>query len=200
MSSRNERFVRTAKRLLLLQAGAAALAVGVAGWAAFEVAGLVRERDSLASRVAELESARLAEAPFGAYADPAPLPPSPPPGSGATPPARAEPRPEAAALPSAPAPPSPSPAPPPPPPSPPPSPPPPPPPTPPPPPPPSPPPPPRECQSVERRPIVCVPPFRRTPVPGVCVDGNGTPMRCPPSLRPAEPPKDPNRQQPGARR
>ncbi|HEX8528261.1 hypothetical protein [Allosphingosinicella sp.] len=50
----------------------------------------------------------------------------------------------------------------------------------------------RECQSVERRPIVCVPPYVRTPVPGVCIDGNRRPMRCPRGQRIEEPAQSPN--------
>jgi len=51
---------------------------------------------------------------------------------------------------------------------------------------------------VERRPIICVPPFRRTPVPGVCLDGNNRPMRCPPGVpRQTEQPRETDqRQQP----
>lgn len=56
----------------------------------------------------------------------------------------------------------------------------------------------RECQSVERRPIVCVPPFRRTPVPGVCLDGNNRPMRCPRGQRIQEPAQSPNDVRPQA--
>ena len=194
---RNARFVRTAKRLLLFQVGAAALATGLAGWAALEVAGLARERDALAARVAELEARPL----IGAY-PPVYEPGAPAPPTTATP---AEPRPAPTTAGSAIAPPgppgSPTPAPTPPPgptPIPPPG------PTPPPPPqPPAPPPvppsPPRDCQSVERQPIVCVPPFRRTPVPGVCVDGNNRPMRCPPGTPRApreEQQTDPRQQQP----
>lgn len=55
MTSRNERFVSAARRLLLMQLVACLLALGVAGWAWFEVRGLVRERDALAARVAQLE-------------------------------------------------------------------------------------------------------------------------------------------------
>jgi hypothetical protein len=198
---RNARFVRTAKRLLLFQVGAAALATGLAGWAALEVAGLVRERDALAERIAQLEARPLTGAYPSIYEPDAP----PPPADSATPPVSQAP---AAAGPAttAPAPPgTPAPVPTPvtdpprgPPPPPPPVivtvPPPPPPPT-----PPVPPSPPRDCQSVQRQPIVCVPPFRRTPVPGVCLDGNNRPLRCPPGTpRPPreQPQTDPRQPQP----
>ena len=48
----------------------------------------------------------------------------------------------------------------------------------------------RDCRSLEGRAIVCVPPFRRTPAPGVCLDANRRPMRCPASVR------DPDRTRP----
>ena len=55
MTGRNARFVAAARRLLLMQAGACLLALAVAAWAWFEVRGLLRERDTLAAQVAELE-------------------------------------------------------------------------------------------------------------------------------------------------
>lgn len=61
--SRNERFVRAAKRLLTFQAIAAAGAVLVTGWAMVEVNDVVRERDALAARVAELEGRAVGTAP-----------------------------------------------------------------------------------------------------------------------------------------
>ena len=56
MTGRNERFVRAAKRLLLFQVAAGVGAAAVAGWAAFAVIDLARERDALAIRVAQLEA------------------------------------------------------------------------------------------------------------------------------------------------
>jgi hypothetical protein len=227
---RNARFVRTAKTLLLFQVGAAAIATALGGWAAFEVSGLVRERDGLAARVAQLEAVApprsLPPSPADAVEPDAPPPPPPdqaPPRDEAEPsvgrdpavntkgggPEKAPPPPPGPATiactllhdrspsrcplpltyfngycrdvqnlaalcpgaPPPPAPPGPTP-------------------------PPPPPPPARDCQSVERRAIVCVPPFRRTPVPGVCLDGNNRPMRCPPGApRAQEPASDPNREQ-----
>jgi hypothetical protein len=202
---RNSRFVRTAKRLLLFQVAASALAVGLAGWALIEVADLVDERDRLATRVAELEAVPpvdpvyqrdLAPAPpltseppvmpIPQPSDsvvPAPAPPPPPPRDG---------NPAGDPIKIAPPPPSPAPAPPAPPPPPPPA---------PPAPPPPPPPPAGDCQTVDRRRIACVPPFRRTPVPGVCIDGSNRPMRCPRGVRiepvqPAQPPRQQPNQQP----
>lgn len=60
----------------------------------------------------------------------------------------------------------------------------------------------RNCQSVDRRPIVCVPPFTRTPVPGVCADGRGRPVRCPPGTPTRDPPReqDGQQQQPATKR
>jgi hypothetical protein len=184
----NARFVRTAKRLLLFQVAASALAVGLAGWAAIEVADLVDERDRLTARVAELEAVQLPppdpayqvdEAPAPALTTelptaPAPTPPTPPRDAKQPPP---------------PQPPSPPPAPPP-------TPPPAPPPAPPPSPPPAPPPPPTgDCQRVDRRPVACVPPFRRTPASGVCLDGRNRLIRCPAGV-PREPPREPRQKAP----
>jgi hypothetical protein len=201
---RNSRFVRTARRLLLFQVAASALAVGLAGWALIEVADLVDERDRLAARVAELEAVApvdpvyqqdLAPAPPLTSEPPVmpipqpsdsvvPAPAQPPP----PPPRDGNPAPDPIKIaPPPPPPPAPAPPPPPPPPPAPPA------------PPPSPPPPTGDCQTVDRRQIACVPPFRRTPVPGVCIDGSNRPMRCPRGVRiePAQPPRQqPPRQQP----
>ena len=49
-------FVSAARSLLVVQVVAALLAVGVTGWAFFEVRGLVAEREQLRARVAELEA------------------------------------------------------------------------------------------------------------------------------------------------
>ncbi len=49
-------FVSAARSLLVVQLVAALLAVGVTGWAFFEVRGLVAEREQLRARVAELEA------------------------------------------------------------------------------------------------------------------------------------------------
>lgn len=240
MNGRNERFVRTAKTMLLFQVGAAAVATALGGWAVVQVRDVLRERDALAARVAQLESPAPpqllppppadaletgltpppgeAEPPItrepvlntigGARAK-AP-PPPPPPGPATVACTRLHDRspsrcplpvtyfngycrdvqnlpaicPGGPPAPPAPAPPTPSP-----------------------PAPPTPqsPSPPRDCQSVQRQPIVCVPPFRRTPVPGVCVDGNNRPMRCPRGTpreeRPRQDQPQPNdpRQQPTTR-
>lgn len=196
MTGRNERFVRAAKRLLTFQLAAAAGATAVTGWALFEVRDILRERDALAARVAQLEAvvppellpAAPTEGPLGLEPVPQPngatTPDTPDPetkgdsaGGGGTNQTSgggtADPVGDGGATPTE-----------------------------------------nvatgggggktdsggggsvpvdvtpveptveRNCQSVERRPIVCVPPYRRTPVPGVCVDGNNRPMRCPPRQR-----------------
>ena len=49
-------FVSAARSLLVVQAIAALLAVGVTAWAFFEVRGAIAERDQLRARVAELEA------------------------------------------------------------------------------------------------------------------------------------------------
>lgn len=189
--SRNLRFVRTAKRLLLFQVAASALAVGLAGWALIEVADLVDERDRLAARVAELEAQPQADPLYPGDLPPPPditdlsvAPPSPPPPA----------PPGAAPTPQPPAPPpSPPPAPPPPPPAPVPA-----PPPPAPPPPPPPPSPARDCTRVDGRAVVCAPPYRRTPVAGVCLDGRNRLIRCPPNVR-IEPAQEQQRQEPRIR-
>lgn len=54
----------------------------------------------------------------------------------------------------------------------------------------------RDCRRVDGRAIVCVPPFRTTPVRGVCVDGRGRPVRCPPGVvREPDPPRETDQQQ-----
>lgn len=54
----------------------------------------------------------------------------------------------------------------------------------------------RDCRRVDGRAIVCVPPFRTTPVRGVCVDGRGRPVRCPPGVvREPDAPRDPKPEQ-----
>ena len=220
---RNARFVRTAKTLLLFQVGAAALATALGGWAVIEVRDVLRERDALAARVAQLEAIVPPELLLPPPADALEIDAPPPPPDEIEPPVERDPavntngggikkapppppppgpttiactllhdrspsrcplpltyfngycrdvQNQAAICPGGPPPPAP-PAP-----------------TPPAPPAPQPPSPPRECQSVERRPIVCVPPFRRTPVPGVCVDGNNRPMRCPRGTPREEPQRD----------
>jgi hypothetical protein len=188
MIGRNERFVRAAKRLLTFQLVAAAGAAAVTGWAVIEVREVLGERDALAARVKQLEAVLPPELLPPAPVDgPLQLEPVPQPGGTtetADPETKSDPGPTGGG----------StnqtsgggtqdpvedgdstptdnvttggdksdgngtgpidirpvePQ------------------------------PERNCQSVERRPIVCVPPFRRTPVPGVCVDGNNRPMRCP---------------------
>ena len=54
--SRVTAFVSAARSLLVVQVAAALLAVGVTGWAFFEVRGLIVEREQLRARVAELEA------------------------------------------------------------------------------------------------------------------------------------------------
>lgn len=54
--SRNARFVSAAKALLAVQVAGCVGAAGVTAWAAFEVRDMVRERDALAARVAQLEA------------------------------------------------------------------------------------------------------------------------------------------------
>lgn len=200
---RNARFVRTAKKLLLFQVAASALAVGLAGWAAIEVAGLVDERDRLAARVAELEARPPIDPLYPSEAPP------PPPFAEPAAPVPAPGDPGVVAPPAPPPPPSPSPSRPPPssqqgdgtlgkPPAPPPGPTPSPPPPAPPPPPPPPPSPIRECTRVDGRAVVCVPPYRRTPVASVCLDGRNRLIRCPSSVR-IEPAPEPDPQQPRTR-
>lgn len=185
---RNARFVRTAKRLLLFQVGASALAVGLAGWALIEVAGLVDERDRLAARVAEFEHRAQVDplypdaqppvpdevmpspavpAPTSAPAEIAPAPPPGPPRDSPPPPPPPPPVPDPVPVPP---PPPPTPTPPPPPPS-----------------------PARDCTRADGRAVVCVPPYRRTPVGGICLDGRNRLIRCPPGVRiePAQEPQDP---------
>lgn len=54
----------------------------------------------------------------------------------------------------------------------------------------------RDCRRVDGRAIVCVPPFRTTPVRGVCVDGRARPVRCPPGVvREPDPPRETEEQQ-----
>lgn len=54
----NQQFVRSAWVLLLFQLGAAALAVGVTGWATFRVRPLIAEKERLELDVAQLTSAK----------------------------------------------------------------------------------------------------------------------------------------------
>lgn len=56
--SRIAAFVSAARSLLVVQVLAALLAIGVAGWAFFEVRGLVAEREQLRARVNQLETER----------------------------------------------------------------------------------------------------------------------------------------------
>lgn len=223
-ASRNERFVRAARRLLAFQLAAAAGAAALAGWALLEVRDLVDERDRLAARLAQVQRpAPVAEAPPAtpvAVAEPAAAappastspdteaetagdgredppdpvgntmtdpPPPPPPAAECrvadrpglepivcAPPYRRFPGTEFCldanrvriycppGVPGAPTGRGPD--------------------TPPP-----PPPPPRDCRSVEGRAIVCAPPYRTTPVPGVCIDRNNRPLRCPRGVIPREP-------------
>jgi hypothetical protein len=58
----------------------------------------------------------------------------------------------------------------------------------------------RDCRSLDGQAIVCVPPYQRTPVPGVCMDGNNRPMRCPRAVREPAKPAETNQQQPVTRR
>lgn len=177
---RSLRFVRTARRLLLFQVAASALAVGLAGWAMIEVADLVDERDRLAARVAELEAQPQADPLY-----PAELPPPPPditdlPVAPATPAAPPPPATAPSSQPPSPPPPPPSPSPPPAPPA------------------PTPPLQVRDCTRVDGRAVVCVPPYRRTPVTGVCLDGRNRLIRCPPNVR-IEPAQEQQRQEPRIR-
>jgi hypothetical protein len=247
MSGRNERFVRTAKRLLALQVAAGLGAAAVTAWAALEVAGLARERDALAARVAQLEAAMprglippelavpaapdnvsAADVPEGAIDMPATgnsggstggnsggstggstgagggggtnmIGNSTGGGSGGETvacelyPNRAasrcpvpwrrynddlcldvQSRPAYCPRVRIPDPDptdnivsteEPAPA------------------------------PARDCRTVQGRAIVCVPPYRRTPVPGVCLDGNNRPMRCPPTARDPDKADDSDQQQ-----
>ena len=57
----------------------------------------------------------------------------------------------------------------------------------------------RNCRGINRRPITCVPPFTRTPIAGVCLDGRSRPMRCPPNM-PRETEQQDQQQQPTRRR
>lgn len=59
--SRIGRFVSAARSLLVVQVLAALLAVGIAGWAFFEVRGVIAEREQLRARVAELEALQTAQ-------------------------------------------------------------------------------------------------------------------------------------------
>lgn len=220
-ASRNESFVRAARRLLAFQLTAAAGAVALTAWAVVEVRALVEERDRLAAQVAQMgppsataplagtpASPAAAEPPAATLPEPAPAPESAPsvsstpeavgneaadgadqPGPLVTPcilldgtrsqcplPWRRvddgiclDVRQRRARCPAGGAGPvdedeSDDSNPPPPPPS-----------------------PARDCRSVEGRPIVCAPPYRGTPVPGVCLDRNNRPMRCPPGQPPREP-------------
>jgi hypothetical protein len=53
----------------------------------------------------------------------------------------------------------------------------------------------RACRRVDGRAVVCVPPFTRTPVPGVCVDGRARPVRCPPNTPIRDAPRKTDEQQ-----
>jgi len=215
--SRNARFVAAAKGLLAVQVVGCVGAAGVTGWAAFEVRDMVRERDALAARVAQLEAVippqSLPPPPAVIETEAPPPPPDeaqPPSSNEAQPPVEGDPvvntngggsgkgppppppppndpntiactlwpdrSPSRCPLPltyyngycrdvqnrpaicpgGTPPPPPPGPT-----------------------PPPPPPPPARDCTRVDGRAVVCVPPFTRTPVRGVCVDGRARPVRCP---------------------
>jgi len=53
-ASRNENFVRVAKRLLAFQLAAATGAAALTAWAVVEVRDLVQERDRLAALIAQI--------------------------------------------------------------------------------------------------------------------------------------------------
>ena len=73
--SRIAAFVSAARSLLVVQVLAALLAIGVTGWAFFEVRGVIAERDELRARVAELEALQGTQPQMPV--DPAPLPTDP---------------------------------------------------------------------------------------------------------------------------
>jgi hypothetical protein len=73
LDGRIGRFVKAARSLLVAQAAAALLAVGLSAWAFLAVRELAAERDALQAQVAELQGQRAASAP--AAAPTADLPP-----------------------------------------------------------------------------------------------------------------------------